>query len=195
MESTQSIDSGDIEIIGKRNLTESFVNSKMEMPKYLSREIIDERISLIPAGQNRMLMTFLWMSGVRISEAISLLKKDIDFQNGVMTVRWLKSKKYKNRIVPVHNRLLEILQYYVANLGYDEKVFPITRQRAFQIAKQYLSISPHQLRHSFAVNWLRCGGDIVTLRKVLGHSRIQTTMEYLKIVPSDQLKELEKIMF
>jgi len=112
-----------------------------------------------------------------------------------MTVRWLKSKKYKNRVVPVHSRLLEIIRYYTSNMGYDSLVFPITRQRAFQITKKFMGISPHQLRHSFAVNWLRCDGDIVTLHRVLGHSNIRTTMEYLKIVPTDQGKELEKMVF
>jgi integrase len=196
METEHIINKTEIEIIGKGNLTKTYIHKvKQDLPKYLSRELIDERISQIPAGQNRMLMTFLWMSGVRISEAINLLKKDIDFNEGMMTIRWLKSKKYKNRVAPIHSRLLEILRYYTATLNYDTRVFPITRQRAFQISKQFLQISPHQLRHSFAVNWLRCGGDIVTLHRVLGHSKIQTTMEYLKIVPIDQMKELEKVIF
>jgi integrase len=112
-----------------------------------------------------------------------------------MTVRWLKSKKYKNRVVPIHSRLLELLNLYTAGLKYEDRIFNITRQRAFQIIKQYLKVSPHKLRHSFAVNWLRCGGNIVTLHKILGHSKIQTTMIYLGIVPVDQGKELEKMVF
>jgi len=51
------------------------------------------------------------------------------------------------------------------------------------------------LRHSFAVNWLRCGGEIDVLHRILGHSKIQTTMEYLKIVPRDQGKALMGIDF
>lgn len=54
---------------------------------------------------------------------------------------------------------------------------------------------PHQFRHSFAVNWLRNNGDIIILHRILGHTKIQTTMEYLKIVPTDQGKELLKINF
>jgi len=54
---------------------------------------------------------------------------------------------------------------------------------------------PHQFRHSFAVNWLRCGGELVVLSRMLGHSNIQSTMEYLKIVPLDVGKELLKIQF
>jgi hypothetical protein len=47
----------------------------------------------------------------------------------------------------------------------------------------------------FAVNWLRHQGDIYVLSRYMGHSRIQNTMEYLKIVPMDQGRELMKITF
>ena len=77
----------------------------------------------------------------------------------------------------------------------EDIVFPISRQRAWKISRRYLGGSPHTVRHSFAVNWLRHGGDIVILKNILGHSKIETTMEYLKIVPIDQGKELLKVRF
>ena len=95
----------------------------------------------------------------------------------------------------MHPLLKDVLNLYVVNMKANDLVFPICRQRAFQITKKYLQGSPHQLRHSFSVNWLKCGGDIVILSRMLGHSKIQTTMEYLKIVPLDQGKELIKIKF
>lgn len=95
----------------------------------------------------------------------------------------------------MHPILKDVLELYVALLKADDLVFPISRQRAFQITIQHLGGSPHKLRHSFAVNWLRCKGDIVMLSRVMGHSNINTTMEYLKIVPIDQGKELIKIQF
>ena len=133
--------------------------------------------------------------GVRITEALSVRKCDIDFKNYTVRVRWLKSRKYKSRILPLHPKIRDIMQVYVATFKDEERIFPISRQRAWQITKKWLKGNPHKLRHSFAVNWLRCGGDIVTLHRILGHSKIQTTMEYLKIVPIDQGKELIKISF
>jgi integrase len=112
-----------------------------------------------------------------------------------MSVLWQKSRKYSRRIVPLHPRLRELLQLYTATMRLDDRIFPITRQRAWQLTQKYLGGHPHQLRHSFAVNWLRSGGEIVVLHKILGHSKIQTTMEYLNIVPTDQGKELLKIQF
>jgi integrase len=142
-----------------------------------------------------MLMTFLWRSGVRITEAVSLRKCDIDFANYTMKLRWLKSRKYQHRIAPMHPYLKDMLQLYTASMLAEDRVFPITRQWAWQCCKKYLGGHPHQIRHSFAVNWLRSGGDIVILHRILGHAKIQTTMEYLKIVPIDQGKELLKVTF
>ena len=178
----------DVEIVTK-------TIQKREYAKYWDKNYINQKIEMVNNHQHKMLLIFLWYSGVRITEAVSLRKQDIDFEHYVMQVRWLKSRKYNHRIVPIHPELRRLLQLYTATFKAEDKVFPITRQRAWQITKKYLNGHPHQLRHSFAVNWLRCDGDIVTLHRILGHSKIQTTMEYLKIVPNDLGKELIKISF
>lgn len=191
----QQKQSQEIEVLKPQNLTNRVRQVKYGLPKYWSRDYINQKIEQVQNHQYKMLLIFLWYSGVRITEAVSLRKQDIDFENYVMTLRWLKSRKYHFRNVPIHPQLRDILQLYVATIKAEDRVFPITRQRAWQITQQFLDGHPHQLRHSFAVNWLRCGGDIVTLHRMLGHSKIQTTMEYLKIVPIDQGKELIKIQF
>lgn len=185
----------DIEVLKDKDLTISAERVKKDLPKYWDKEYIKSHIDSIENNQHRMLMVFLWMSGVRITEAVSLRKMDIDFANYTMRLRWLKSRKYNERIAPIHPNLRDMLRVYTAALNQDSLLFPITRQRAWQLTKKYFDGHPHQLRHSFAVNWLRCGGDIVVLHRILGHSKVQTTMEYLKIVPIDQGKELIKIQF
>lgn len=179
----------------RKDLTNSPERLMIELPKYWEKDYINGRISNISNISHKMLIKFLWMSGVRITEGINIRKCDIDFRNYMMRVRWLKSRKYKERILPIHPTLKQILEVYTAALKTEEKVFPITRQRAWQLTMKYLGGHPHQLRHSFAVNWIRNGGDMIILHKILGHSKIQTTMEYLKIVPIDQGKELLKISF
>jgi integrase len=184
-----------IAVLSGQDLTETYQKVKQELPKYWERDYVHECINKILNPMHRMLMTFLWMSGVRISEAIGLRKQDIDFNNYTMTVRWLKNRKYKYRIVPLHPNLRELLIVYTATMKAEDRVFPITRQRAWQLTRKFFDGHPHQMRHSFAVNWLRCNGDIIILHRILGHSKVQTTMEYLKIVPIDQGKELIKITF
>jgi len=185
----------ELTVLDKKDLTKTVLKCKQEIRKYWDRDYINKKLDEIKNPEHRMLLQFLWMSGVRITEAVSLTKGKIDFQNYVMTMRWLKSRKYNERIVPLHPRLRELLMLYSASMLADDRVFNISRQRAWQLTRKYLGGHPHQLRHSFAVNWLRCGGDIVVLHRILGHSKIQTTMEYLKIVPIDQGKELIKIQF
>lgn len=181
--------------LNTKDLTNSTERLMMELPKYWEKDYINRCISNITNISHKMLIKFLWMSGVRITEGISIRKSDIDFRNYMMRVRWLKSRKYKERILPIHPTLKQILEVYTAPLKTEERVFNITRQRAWQLTRKYLGGHPHQLRHSFAVNWIRNGGDMIILHKILGHSKIQTTMEYLKIVPIDQGKELLKINF
>lgn len=187
----------EIEIMnpGSKSLTNSTRLVKRDFAKYWDKDYINSKIDLINDSRDKMFIRFLWMSGVRTSEAIGIKKSDLDFRNYVVRVKWLKNRKYNERIVPLHPKLKDILEVYVAGINLDDKVFNFTRQRAFQIVKQYLGGGGHRLRHSFAVNWLRCNGDLATLHRVLGHSKIQTTMEYLKIVPIDQGKELIKISF
>lgn len=169
--------------------------NKTDLPKYWERDYIVSRINAVQNPQHRMLLKFMWMSGVRVTEAVSLQKKDIDFANFTMRVKWLKSRRYNYRVVPLHPTLKDILEVYTGGMLASDRVFPITRQRAWQIFQQHMNGHPHQMRHSFAVNWIRCGGDVVILHKVLGHSKIQTTMQYLNIVPVDQGKELMKVSF
>ena len=178
-----------------QNLTKLAESVKQDLPEYWEREFINARLDAVTDAKARMLITFLWRSGVRITEAVSLQKQQIDFSNYVMKVRWLKSRKYLYRMVPLHPSLRDLLQIYTAGMRSEDRVFPFTRQRAYQIIQQWLEGNPHKLRHSFAVNWLRSGGDIVTLSRILGHSDIKVTMVYLRIVPMDQGKELLKIRF
>lgn len=178
------------------NLTNTIhTESKKNLIPYWDKEYINNCINKINKSADRVLIITLWYSGIRITECINLTKKDIDFVNYMMKVKWLKSRKYKERILPIHPRLKDILQVYTATLNLEDRIFPFTRQRAYQITKKWLGGNPHKLRHSFAVNWLRSKGELIILHKILGHSRVQTTMEYLKIVPIEQGKELMKISF
>jgi len=178
-----------------KNLTNTQQFVRKDLPKYWEKQFINETLNNIKDHNNSMLCRFLWMTGVRITEAISVKKKDIDFRHYAITIRWLKSRKYNERNIPIHPNLRNILQIYTAAMNLEDKLFPISRQRAWQIIQKEFNGHPHQFRHSFAVNWLRCGGNIVDLHTILGHSRIQTTLEYTKLVPTDLGKELQKISF
>lgn len=186
----------DIMVLEAKDITNynSLLN-KRDLPKYIDAKTIKDRLDNITNNFDRMLIIFLWMTGCRISEALGLLKKDIDIQNNTIQLRWLKSRKYNYRNIPMHPQLKQLLGFYLAPFKAEDKIFNITRQRAFQITQKWLGASPHKLRHSFAVHYLRSGGELFDLHLLLGHSKIQTTMEYTKIVPKDLAKELNKVVF
>lgn len=179
----------------RRDLTKASSSVKRGLPKYWSRDYIERCLQGVNHPMHRMLFMVLWTSGVRISEALGLRKRDLDFENFTFTVRWLKSRRYETRVVPMHPRLRDSLFLFTATRTADEELFPFTRQRAHQLTRRYFDGHPHQFRHSFAVHWLRSGADFVTLHRMLGHAKVQTTMVYLRIVPVDQGRELLKVPF
>lgn len=187
--------SKDIIDLGNKSLTKPKGNVKKGFRKYWDKEYINKCIDQIQNPKHRVIIKTLWYTGMRVSEVINIKKKDIDLENYTIRIKWLKNRKYQERIIPMHPDLQNILQFFIADLNKDERLFQMSRQRVYQITKKYLKGSPHQIRHSFAVNWLRNDGDLVQLKRMLGHSHINATMEYLRIVPKDIGKQLLKIDF
>jgi integrase/recombinase XerD len=191
----------DAEIVSSlpKDLTTPRGDVSMEKVKYWDKEYLHSMIEHIENTEHKMLFTLLWMTGVRVSEAINLVKSNIDTSNFTMTVRWQKREKKKGmwqrRVVPLHPEIKNLLQVYTAPMAPDAIVFPYSRQRVWQLTKKYFNGNPHMFRHSFAVNYLRQGGNIVNLKNLMGHSSVTVTMEYLKIVPTDIGKELMTIKF
>lgn len=168
---------------------------KKDLAKYWDASEINYKLGLIDKPKDKMLCIFLWMTGVRVTEALSVRKQDIDFKNYMIRIRWLKSRKYNERMLPIHPTLKMILEAYVGGFNQEDLLFPYTRINAYRIVRKWFAGHPHQFRHSFAVNWLKQGGRLEVLHRVLGHKSLQATMEYTKIVPVDQAQELYKIRF
>jgi integrase/recombinase XerD len=177
------------------DLTQKDFTIPLENVKYWEKDFINEHLQLIKNKTHKTLFMLLWRTGVRVSEALSLERKHIDLDNYTITIRWLKKRKAMHRVIPMHPDLRNILDYYVHSLKKEDKLFPFSRQRADQLVKEHFSGNCHKFRHSFAVNWLRCGGDLYLLSRMLGHSSIKVTEIYLEIVPIDIGKELLKIQF
>lgn len=188
----------EIEVLDPKELTTPIRIVKQDLRQYFSKAEVNDILLQMPAGRDKMIVQVLWMTGIRVTELISIKKQDIDFLNSRMVVRYLKSRRWKERVIPIHRQLKDILQLYTAGMNGPDKVFPITRQWAHKITHKYCKSGPHKLRHSFAVNFLEQSSSpkaLVVLQRLLGHRHINTTMEYLRIVPNDMAIELEKVMF
>jgi integrase len=184
------------EVLGQKDLTKSQrIVKKRFLPKYLSADEVRYAIANISEPKEKMLCLFLWTSGVRISEALAITKGDLDLVNRLCTIRWLKSRRYHERTIPLHRSVVDVLAVYSGTMNKPDKLFPFTRQRAWQIIKKRLNTHPHTLRHSFAVHYLRSGGRLSDLQQMLGHSHITTTGIYTKLVPTELGTEMDKIQF
>lgn len=192
----------ELEVYKDQDLTINIQNVKKEYSfgKYLERDAVNHLLSLIPHGSSKhhMFFQFLWRTGVRVTEAINVKKEQINFKDGFIEIRWQKSRKYQKRIIPMHTSLRNALMVYCASLKADQYLFPWTRQNSDVYAKKYGFGHCHVLRHSFAVNFIKQNKNawaLSILQKLLGHSRIQTTMKYLEAVPMDQAQALEEVRF
>lgn len=163
-----------------------------------SLDEMKELLKRVPPNKYGMFFQVAWRTGVRITELLNIRKKDIDFDNNTIQIRWLKSRKYKYRLIPLHLTLKNPLYMFCANLKFEDLLFGFTRQNADYVCKKYGFGNAHKIRHSYAINFLRQSKSpmaIVELQKLLGHSNIQTTMEYLKVVPLHLQESVERINF
>ncbi len=143
-----------------------------------------------------MILTTCYAAGLRISEAVHLKPTAIDSQR--MVIRVVQGKGSKDRYVMLSASLLEILRSYWRSQRPREWLFPgdrpgqpITRdavgsacQKAHHLSALSKPVTPHSLRHAFAVHLLEAGTDLRTIQLLLGHRSLATTAHYLRIATS-----------
>jgi|ERR1035437_1781359 site-specific recombinase XerD len=169
----------------------------------LTPEQIRTLIAFKPKGINQTrthtAALLILEGGYRISELLNLPFEHCDFENLVVKVR---GKGGKHRLVPLSTDMRKVLyRYAVKHSGAGRLLFG-TRNgtnvtvRNFErdlkaIGKQVgitgVRFSPHTLRHSFAVSYLRNGGNLYYLSRLLGHASVKTTEVYLQSVGVDEL--------
>jgi site-specific recombinase XerD len=147
--------------------------------------------------RNRAILLLLLDTGMRASELCGLRFKDFIDKNHIRVF----GKGSKERILPLSSATLKAIEDYVDNerlpiKGIGAYVF-VTRSgkplKATDLYHRILKIGervgvhahPHRFRHTFAINFLRNGGDIYTLQAILGHSTLEMVKRYLAIARID----------
>lgn len=155
--------------------------------------------------RNRALITLMWRSGLRVSEAIALLPKDVDPTAG--TIRILHGKGNKSRTAGMDAAAFDTLLRWMERrqtLGltgrqplfcslkgtaiqsaYVRSLLPRLAKKA-NIEKR---VNPHSLRHTHASELAREGVPLNTIQKQLGHSSAATTARYLDHIAPQQVIE------
>ena len=167
-----------------------------KLPIVLSPEEVLHFLECIGSMKHRAILTTCYAAGLRISEAIRLKPTDIDSQR--MVIRVDQGKGQKDRYVMLSPKLLETLRNYFRAVRpktwlFEGDVFgqPITRgavertcQKAARVSGIRKPISPHSIRHAFAVHLLESATDVRTIQLLLGHRSLATTARYLRIATS-----------
>jgi integrase/recombinase XerC len=140
-----------------------------------------------------LIIELFYMTGIRLSELITIEDKDVDFSSGELRVI---GKRNKQRIIPLDISLCEKISQYMQMR--DEKVGNITPRLfvrlngktmypklVYNIVHTIMSqvstlprVSPHVMRHSFATELLNGGADINAVKELLGHSSLAATQVY-----------------
>jgi integrase/recombinase XerC len=148
-------------------------------------------------ARDAAVMALLYGSGLRISEALGLKRRDVP-RPGEGDVLIVTGKGNKTRMVPVLHNVLTLIAEYVAMCPYvlppEGPIFIGARggplsPRIIQLAMERLrgalglpdSATPHALRHSFATHLLSRGGDLRAIQELLGHASLSTTQVYTGI--------------
>jgi site-specific recombinase XerD len=164
------------------------------LPIVLSPEEVLHFLDCVQMLKHRVILTSCYAAGLRISEAVRLKPSHIDSQRMVLRVE--QGKGQKDRYVMLSPKLLDTLRgYWRATRPANGWLFPgdvpdrpITKdavenacKKARRLSGIGKPISPHSLRHAFAVHLLESGTDVRTIQLLLGHRSLATTAQYLRI--------------
>jgi len=171
-----------------------------KLPVILNRSELKQLFSAPTLLKQRIVLTLIYSAGLRGQEAINLKISDVDFER--MTIHIRQSKYKKDRIVPLSPTMAIGLKKYLKAENPHIWLFN-GKQPGSQYSMRGLSwvmrenlkktfvtkdVNLHSLRHSYATHLLEEGINIVTLKELLGHAEITTTMIYLHVAQCELVK-------
>lgn len=148
--------------------------------------------------RDKAMLEVMYATGMRVTELISLDVDDVNLELGIIKCNGNR----KNRVIPLYPAALKALMVYIRDIRPAMISTPaepalfvnisgirMSRQGFWKILKHYQNtahidkeITPHTLRHSFAVHLLENGADLGSLQELMGHSDISSTQIYTQMV-------------
>ncbi len=148
--------------------------------------------------RDKAMLEVMYATGIRVSELIELDIDDVNIEQGIIKC----SNARKSRAIPLYPAALKALSVYIRDIrdsmtaSSDERALFVnisgtrmSRQGFWKILKHYQAaahiekeITPHTLRHSFAVHLLENGADLGSLQELMGHSDISSTQLYTQMI-------------
>lgn len=180
------------------------------LPKALSFDEVEALLEAASGGEppvslrDRALLEFLYATGARVSEAVSIARDDLTLDPGA-SFAVLHGKGDKERLVPIGTYARQALMDYLdvgrgllctsdtpaSFVFLNLRGKQLSRQSAWEILQTVAvradlagRVSPHTLRHSFATHMLEGGASIREVQELLGHSSVTTTQIYTRMNPN-----------
>ena len=185
-----------IEINPTTNITS--LKTDLKIPNFLKEKDVNFLFDNLILEKNfngerdMMILELLYGTGIRISELINLKTRNINLPKKEMKIM---GKRKKERIIPLHQQIISQIKKYLdkkneiksthefllcTNKG--KKLYPML---IYRIVKKHLSslinskkYNPHLLRHTFATHILNKGGDLNSIKDLLGHESLAATQIY-----------------
>ena len=202
------LERGEVKVNPAKNVTAAKVERKF--PEILTgKEVelfLDQPQCVDAKGcRDHAMLELLYATGIRVSELIALDENDCSLSAGFIRCR----SKGRERIIPLYPAAVKALTDYIRDIrpqllaDPDEEALFVnmsgermSRQGFWKIVKHYQEtaqiekdITPHTLRHSFAVHLLENGADLRSIQEMLGHADISSTQIYTRVVKK-QLRDI-----
>jgi integrase/recombinase XerD len=143
--------------------------------------------------EEELVVNVLLDTGMRVSELSNLKEENVSWQRNCIT---LVGKGSKRRVIPMSS----LVRFYLTQVFSDKQKIPLamrTIQKYVKVvaerARIKKNVSPHVLRHTFAVCYLHKGGNLRALQAILGHSSITTTDIYLNYSGQRVIEDFQKV--
>src|SRR3989442_5077112 len=177
-----------------------FLRENNARTRYLSLEECQRLIASCIAPHIRALVTVALHSGMRLGEILDLHWYDLDFASGFILVR--DSKNGESRHVPMDATLFALFRAYPHRLGTDLVFSSPAGGRIVDVRTGFLNsckraglidLHFHDLRHTFASQFVMSGGDLYILKEILGHKSITMTQRYAHLSPTYKIKAIDRM--
>jgi integrase len=182
-----------------------------EDKKFLSRNEIEKILTAILNHSDKNILTLkrnlamfhiLLFCGLRKEELLFLQVRDIDLNKRTVTVRAETSKSGRSRCVPLHSQVILYLKDYLSERKrYSTPYLFVSSKRDDRLTSDGLKhlvntlrnrsgvrFHLHQFRHTFAVNFLKSSNNVAKLKQLLGHQNIAMTLQYLRCLPTNEMR-------
>jgi len=171
-----------------------------KLPVILNRAELKELFAAPALLKQRIVLALIYSAGLRGQEVINLKISDVDLERKTLHIR--QSKYKKDRVVPLAEAMAVGLRRYLAAENphvwlfngkeadgrYSVRGLSWVMRENLKKTSITKSVNLHSLRHSYATHLLEQGVNIVTLKELLGHADITTTMIYLHVAQCDLVK-------